>query len=152
MADEAIGEATEPDGCRSTNDSRTCCFCIALQPLQVGAHVRGVLIAQVAVLLQRLGDDSFQFRRNIGIQPHRSHGSAIQNGVKNCRRTLAPEGQLAGSHLMEHDTERKQIGTRVQFLPASLLGRHIGNRSDRTAGAGQMVWVHFLRRKCLFIA
>ena len=46
-------------------------FGIPLQPLQVGAHVGGVLVAQVAVFLQRLVDDLFQLRRNITIETNR---------------------------------------------------------------------------------
>ena len=35
---------------------------IAFQPLQVGANLRGVLVAQVAIFLQTLADDLFQLR------------------------------------------------------------------------------------------
>jgi hypothetical protein len=38
--------------------------------LQVGANFRGVLVAQVAVLFQTLGDDPFQLRCHVGTQAH----------------------------------------------------------------------------------
>ena len=34
---------------------------IAFQPLQVGPHVRGVLVTKISVFLQSLIDDAFQF-------------------------------------------------------------------------------------------
>ena len=53
--------------------ARTCCettadFCVAFQPLQVGANVCGMLVAQVAVFLQRLVNQRFDFPRNLGIE------------------------------------------------------------------------------------
>ena len=41
---------------------------IALEASEVGAHVGGALVAQVAVLLQRLADDSIQLGGRIGIE------------------------------------------------------------------------------------
>jgi hypothetical protein len=58
---------------------------IPLEPLQIGANVRGVLVAQAPVFLQTLVDDSFQFGWHLGIQPHRSHGRTFQNGIKDQR-------------------------------------------------------------------
>ena len=62
-------------GTRSYGSSR---LCVPLQPLQVGSHVGGVLIAQIAVLLQRLVDDPFQFGGHIGIQPHGGTGARFR--------------------------------------------------------------------------
>ena len=50
---------------------------IALQALQVGSHVGRALVAQVAVFLQRLVDDVFQFQRQVGIQADRRNRGAI---------------------------------------------------------------------------
>jgi len=36
------------------------CVRVALQPLQVGAHVGGVLIAKIAILLQSFVNDLFK--------------------------------------------------------------------------------------------
>jgi len=41
---------------------------VALQALQVGTNVGGVLVAQVTVFLERLVDRVFEFRRQVGIQ------------------------------------------------------------------------------------
>src|SRR6202040_3315001 len=40
---------------------------------------------------------------------------------------------LSGSHLVNHDAERKKIGAPVEFFTQRLLRRHIGHRSDRAA-------------------
>ncbi len=50
--------------------ARTCCeatadFRVAFHPLQVGANVCGMLVAQVAVFLQRLVNQRFDFPRNL---------------------------------------------------------------------------------------
>ena len=58
------------------------CLRVPLQPLQVGSHLRGMLIAQVAVFLQRLVDDVFQLRRNIGIQPNRRTAARFRMASK----------------------------------------------------------------------
>jgi len=52
-------------------------FNLPLQPLQVGAHLRCNLVAQLAVLLQGLVDNAFELRRQIRIQPHRSSRRAV---------------------------------------------------------------------------
>ena len=62
---------------------------VALQPLQVGPHLRGMLIAQVAVFLQSLIDDPFQFGRHSGIQPQRRSRRRIQDGFEDLRGTVA---------------------------------------------------------------
>ncbi len=59
--------------------------------LQIGAHFRGVLVAQLAVFLQRLVDDVFQLGRHIGIQPHRREPGAFENGVEDHGRSFRRE-------------------------------------------------------------
>ncbi len=41
---------------------------IALQALQIGADVGGMLVTQIAVFFQAFADDPFQFGRDVGIQ------------------------------------------------------------------------------------
>ncbi len=56
---------------------------VALQALQVRAKFGGGLVAQIAILLERLADNFFELRRNVGIQNRRGDGIAIQNSIKN---------------------------------------------------------------------
>ena len=63
--------------------TRACCrhssaLAVALQPLQIGANICGVLVAQIAILLQRLVDDLFQFRRNFPVQLGGGTGSRFR--------------------------------------------------------------------------
>ncbi len=107
---------------------------VAIDPLQVGAHLGGILIAQVAVFLQRLVDHLFQPGRQIGIQPHRSNRKPVHDAIEDHGRGVAAEGQLSGRHLVKHDAERKQIGACVKGLRPDLLRRHIGDRAERASG------------------
>ena len=61
------------------------------QPLQVGTHLRRALIAQLAVFLQCLVDDAFQFGGHVGIQPHGGRRFRIQNGFEDDRGAIARE-------------------------------------------------------------
>ena len=54
----------------------------AFQPLEVGAHVRGMLVAQVSVFFQSLVDDVLQLGRKVRIQPYWRNRRAVQNGLK----------------------------------------------------------------------
>ena len=111
---------------------------LALQALQVGAQVRRVLVAQVAIFLQRLVDDPFELRRDICIEAHRSRRSTIQDGVENSRRRCAGKRPHAGGHLVQHDSEAEDVCTSIEFFTQRLLGRHVHHRPQRRAWAGQM--------------
>src|SRR5437588_13048990 len=78
---------------------------VPLQPLQIGAHVSGVLIAHVAIFLQRLGDDLFQFQSDLRLDLSTWHRLAVQDGVKDQPRRAARKRVLAGGHLVEYSTE-----------------------------------------------
>ena len=55
---------------------------VPLQPLQIGSHVGCVLIAQIAVFLQRLVDDSSSFGGTSGFSRTGGDRSAVQNGIE----------------------------------------------------------------------
>ena len=67
-----MGTADELTGCGFVLDYFAPGIGVALQALQIGAHVGGVLVAQVAIFFERLVDDVFELARQIGIQTHRS--------------------------------------------------------------------------------
>ena len=118
-------------------------FRFPLQPLQVGAHLRGVLVAQVAIFLQRLVDDVFQLGRKVGIQPHRGNRVRDSESRRRSPPELSPrKGNVPGRHLVEHGAEREQIGARVQLFRPRLLRRHVGDRAQRRARTGQVLLVH----------
>ena len=43
-----------------------------------------------------------------------------------------------GRHFVEHDAQTEQVRARVEFLAQRLFGRHVGYRSHRRTGTGQV--------------
>ena len=75
------------------------------------------------VLLQRLGGDLLELRGNVGIQAHwrqPARGSGFASGDQ--RRGIAAERLNAGSHLSRAQSERKQIGARIQLFARTCSG------------------------------
>ena len=98
-----------------------------------------MLVAQFAVFLQSFVDDVFELGRNIWVQPDGRDRNLVKNRVEQVRRRVTAEGQRASSHFVQNGSEREQIGAGIEILAARLLGRHVGNCADGSAGAGQMV-------------
>ena len=53
----------------------------------------------------------------------------------------------ASGHFVEDQAESEEIGACVEFFAAGLLGRHISDRADGDAGAGE-----FRRSRRTFVA
>ena len=113
-------------------------FGVALQPLKIGANVGGVLVAQIAVLLQGFEDDVFELGRQIPVETNGRRRHRIEDGFENDAGTLAVKRHSAGSHLVENRSKGKKIGASVQFLGPYLLRRHVGHGPDHGARAGQI--------------
>src|SRR3981081_3051114 len=77
-------------------------FGVAHQALQIGAHLRRMLVADVAVLLQRLSNDDYKVLRNGWIQTCRPDGFTIQEPVENLSGAGATKRHEVGDHLIEH--------------------------------------------------
>ena len=110
----------------------------ALEDLHLRAHFRGGLITEVPVFFQRTIENALQLRRQIGIQLQRRHRLPIQDALENNRRGVAVEGLLAGGHLIERRSKRKQVGAAVEFLAPGLLRRHIGDGAQGAARTGEV--------------
>ena len=65
----------------------------------------------------------------------------MQDGVEDYRRSFRRGRQRARGHFVEDRAEGEKIGAGVEFLGAGLLGRHVGDRAERGAGAGEMLLV-----------
>ena len=57
-------------------------------------HVSGKLVTELAILLQRLADDLFEFRWKIRVQPHRWNRITIQNFAGDHSRAFTAEGSV----------------------------------------------------------
>ena len=109
---------------------------VAFQTLQVSAHLCGALIAQVAVLFHGFLDDLLELRGNGGIQTNCCSRIFVKDFVEDRAGALAFERKESGGHLVEYDTEGKEIGARIELLAEDLFGRHVRNGTESAARAG----------------
>ena len=66
-----------------------------------------MLVAQLAVLLQRAVDDVFQLGWQGRIQPDRRQRRAIHDGVEDHAGSFPAKGHSAGGHFIQDDAEGK---------------------------------------------
>ncbi len=89
---------------------------VALETFEVGTQVSGGLVAEGAVLLQRLVDDVLELDRHVRVQTHRGGGGAVQDTVEDSGGGAAGEGLAARRHFVEHHAEGKDVGAGVHFF------------------------------------
>src|SRR5262249_31880285 len=106
------------------------------QLLQVMTDLRGALIAQLPVLLQRLRNDLVESCRHSGIQAFCGLWRFMQYGGKGRADGLTLERQTPRGHLVNHDSKREQVGARIQFLAVNLLWRHEGDSARGASRCG----------------
>ena len=94
---------------------------LLLQPEEIGVQVRRVLIPQRAILFEELQDRAVEVLRQLRIYTRGSQRRAVQNRLEYDRGGVPLEGQDAGGHLVEHDTQREEIGTGIELFSARLL-------------------------------
>ena len=82
---------------------------------------------------------SSSFGREIGVDAHGGSRLAVQDGVEDDGGGVAAEGNDAGGHLVQHSAEGEQVAAGIEFLALGLLRRHVGDRADGRAGAGQIL-------------
>jgi len=111
------------DGCQSR--------CSRLRSALISAEL---LISKIAILLQSLVDDAFQFRREFGIQADRRGGNLVQNRIEDRRRGAAFEGKAAGAHFIKHDSEGKKCRCVHPVLRPAPARAHVGHGAQSSAG------------------
>ena len=119
---------------------------LALEPQQVRLELGRALVAQAAVLLERLLEDPVELRGKRGVRLRDRGRVAVQDRLEHDGGGLTLERQHARRHLVEHRPEREQIRPRVRELPARLLRRHVRHRPHRRARARQLLRLHRRRR------
>ena len=75
-------------------------------------------------------------------------GARVQDRVEDHGCGGPREGRRPGGHLVEHDPEREEVAPRVHGLAEGLLGRHVGDRSERRPRRGEALLGRAARR-CL---
>ena len=109
-----------------------------LSRFEIGAQFRGSLATQVAIFLQRLVDDLFQFGWKLRVYRRRRCGRVLQNLIENHGRGVAAERLAPRPHFVENHPERKQVRAGVQSFAAGLLRRHVSGGADGRARTGQI--------------
>jgi hypothetical protein len=116
-------------------------FRLPLQSFEVGSHIRGTLIAQVAIFLQRLVNDPFEFGGQVRVQAHSGRALSVQNCFEDHSRAFAPERHCTLCHLYSTvPKENKSLRASSSFA-GGLLRRHIGDGAKCGAGTGEMLIV-----------
>ncbi len=62
----------------------------------------------------------------------------IEDAFEDHAGRFAAERERSGSHFVEDRAEGEEVSAGVEFLAANLLGRHISDRAESWAGAGEM--------------
>ena len=106
-------------------------FDIAADALQIGPELGRRLVAELAILLEAVGDDLLQPERQVGVERRRRQRRLVQDCRERHGRRLPRERMPSSRALVQHHAERKQIRAAVQLLAAGLLRRHIGDRAQR---------------------
>ena len=105
---------------------------------QLSAQVGDVLVTLVSILVQRLVDDFFEPGGNRGIDTSHRGRRAGENGFDNHAARATAECLASRCHFVEHETEREDVGARVEAVSSNLLGRHVGRSAayDSNDGIG----------------
>ena len=112
-------------------------FRIPLQPLQVGAQIGRLCVAQRPIFFERLQNDLVEPGRQLGTQRRGRRWLLMKDRRRDDRRGRAGKGRTPGGHLEEDEPEREEIGARVDLVAAQLLRRHVGERADGRPFGGQ---------------
>ncbi len=104
-----------------------------------------MLVAEVAIFFEGAVDDFFEARRQVGIEADRGNRRAIQDGFEDEAAGVTAEGERAGGHFIEDDTEREEIAAGVHLFAPDLLGRHVGDGAQSGAGTGEVLGAGALR-------
>ena len=79
----------------------------------------------------------------IGVEPNGRHWSTIEDSLGDQAGTFAAKRQRSSRHFVEDDAEGKDVGPRIERFGADLLRRHVSNRANSGARAGEMSFGHF---------
>src|SRR5271165_5377324 len=96
---------------------------VPLEAFQIATQLGRALKPDFAILFQGLIDDALQLHGQVRIKAHRRCWRRIENGFEYNSRSIAAKRELSSGHLVQHSTEREQVGASIEFLPSHLLRR-----------------------------
>jgi hypothetical protein len=97
---------------------------------------------RVDVFAQAAADDPFELRRHVVGYLADGFRFGRQNGRERPHLHFALESTPAGEHLVRQATHREHIRPPVHRLAFGLFGRHIRDRTDDLALAGQGLFIN----------
>src|SRR5205823_3306696 len=112
-------------------------FNLLAKILKIVAQVVGDLIAPIRILLQAAPNDPGKVTRQILAQLGDRLRNIPENRGYNLRTGFTPKGSAAGGQLIKNDTQREDVRTVVNGSALRLLGRHVKDRAQELAIAGQ---------------
>src|SRR5262249_7870243 len=117
---------------------------VALQALQIGSEFRGGLPATLAVRSRHVLMISSSFTGISGLS--RTAGVGTRSRIAwQITPEMSPQRVFCPSPSRTKPPKWRQIASRIQFLAAHLLRRHVGHRPHHRSGAGQVLRVYFIR-------
>src|SRR3954454_14187320 len=78
---------------------------IALQALEIGANLGGVLVPQFPIFLQRFVNDALKFGGDFGIEANGCWRSVMEYGIENVAGALTAKRRLRRDHFIEDGAE-----------------------------------------------
>ena len=109
-----------------------------LQRHQVLEHVVHGPVTPLRRALQRLARDDAPERWQRGILAQSNGGVVAEQRVEERCFALDRQWMSTGEELMENDAQRPDVGAEVDRRAASLLRRHVGERSEAHARLGEV--------------
>jgi hypothetical protein len=107
--------------------------CGASEIAELVADIACGLDAVARIFFEAATDDAQQIAGKIGSRV----GDRGRIVAQNCRgqfgRRFSGEGAAAGAHLVQDNTEGKNVGAMVESAPRDLFGRHVGGRAHDDA-------------------
>src|SRR5215831_17188073 len=105
-------------------------------PLQVAYEVRRVLPAIGRILRQTGRNDAAQRRRYVRSEARHVWWVCIEDSCNRSGVRVSGKCAPAGQHLVEHRTEREQVGARIGIASLELFGRHVLRRAEQLTVEG----------------
>jgi hypothetical protein len=90
-----------------------------------------VQVAQLAIFFDGLENHSFQSFRQFSSDFAWRRRLLVENRSRDDSARPAAECWSSRRHLVEHQSEREQVRTRIEVFTAQLLERHVSDGADR---------------------